>query len=231
MGGSVCRSSQRPEALNSLLELGLQAVVGCLTWLWETNVNSLQEQRMFLTPEPFPQSLIHVIVYNDNSSIFLCDTSLHGINVWAVWPFSGGLNYLELFGHHETWGCPYYCANPWVHVPRKKIRKNTNEGYQDIYEGTGETVQRLRALVALGEVLGLVSSTHIGLVSICNSNSKRSGTSSLKSVYTVKNQSCWCQALEWWELIRYWMCRCWDFKHKLKHLKQLVTKLSTDMPP
>lgn len=53
------------------LELGLQAVVICLTWCWETNLESLQEQRMFLTPEPFPQLLIHVIAYNNNSSIFL----------------------------------------------------------------------------------------------------------------------------------------------------------------
>lgn len=51
---------------------------------WETNLNSLQEQRMFLTPEPFPQPLIHAIVYNDNSSIFLCGTSLYGMNVRPV---------------------------------------------------------------------------------------------------------------------------------------------------
>lgn len=149
----------------------------------------------------------------------------HSVEGWII------LNFLVTMKHEAariTVQIHEYTSPEWLEKIQMKVQMLLC--YQDIYEGTGETVQRLRALVALGEVLGLVSSTHIGLVSICNSNSKRSGTSSLKSVYTVKNQSCWCQALEWWELIRYWMCRCWDFKHKLKHLKQLVTRLSTDMP-
>lgn len=54
----------------------------------------------------------------------------------------------------------------------------------------------VQILAALADVLGLVSSTHIGLAAIGSSNSKRSGTSSLNSVYVVKNQSCWRQALE-----------------------------------
>lgn len=43
---------QKPEGASESLELKLQAVVGCLTWVLGPNSGPLEEQQLLLTAEP-----------------------------------------------------------------------------------------------------------------------------------------------------------------------------------